>query len=94
MFVLGKGTINLRFWMGNKMITHQLLNVSHVTSMPNCLMSQGRFNESGGCTESYGGKVYLKDKGGTLVGDGHLVNQLYLLHARADLCNNDNAFAS
>ena len=92
--VLGKGTINLRFRMGNKTITHQLLNVSHVPSAPNCLMSQGRFDESGGRTESHDGKVYLMDKGGTLVGDGHLVNRLYLLHARADLRNNDNAFAS
>ncbi|KAF8625286.1 hypothetical protein AX14_011646, partial [Amanita brunnescens Koide BX004] len=30
--VLGKGMINLRFRMGNKTITHQLLNVSHVPS--------------------------------------------------------------
>ena len=55
--ILGKGMINLRFRMGNKTITHQLLNVSHVLSMLNCLMSQGRFDKSGGRTESYGGKV-------------------------------------
>ena len=72
--VLGKGMINLRFWMGNKTITHQLINVSHMLSALNCLMSQGHFDKSGGCIESHGGKVYLKDKGGTLVGDGHMVN--------------------
>src|SRR5258705_8863121 len=92
--VLGQGTVELKFTVAGKTITHQLLNVSHVPSAPNCLMSQGCFDENGGQVETHGGKCYLKNRTGQVVSEGHMVNHLYLLEARADLRSNEKAFVT
>ena len=42
--------------------------------------------------ETHGGKCYLKNRTGQVVGEGHMVNRLYLLEARADLHSNEKAF--
>ena len=93
--ILGKGTVLLKFRVGGKTITHRLLDVKHVPSAPNCLMSQGRFiEEGGGSVDCHGKKCYLKNKSGHAVGDGNLIARMYLLNARAVLRVNDSAFVA
>ena len=91
--IAGQGTVTLQFTVKGKHITHHLQNVAHVPDAPNCLLLQGRFTDAGGCIESQDDYIYLK-KDSALVGIGHKVQKLYLLHAKADLCARDKAFVA
>ena len=86
--VLGRGTIVVDFEVDGRTITHTLSNVLHVPDAPNCLISVGRYDASGGRTEFYNGGCILKNKDGKIVGKGLLTNKIYLLFAHVNNSHN------
>ena len=70
----GQGTVAVKFALGGKHIRHTLRNVLHVPDAPNCLLSVPRLDEGKGHVEFNNGTSILKDKNGSVIGKGHLIN--------------------
>ena len=85
--VIGCGSIKIKFFIDGKETMHTLKDVLHAPSAANGLVSVGRFDSTGGRSEFYGGKCYLKDNNGKLMGTGNLKQKIYLLKARAEIAN-------
>ena len=83
--VEGRGTVNLKFEFDGKMFNHQLRDVLHVPTAPNCLLSLSRFDDTGGKLETGNGICWLKSKSSAVIGKGYKHQRLYLLAARAAL---------
>lgn len=81
----GRGTVLINLKVGDQILQHRLRNVLYIPSAPNCLMSTGRFDQSGGFSVFGNGKCILKDAKGRTVGEGVLKGLLYVLNARAQL---------
>ena len=83
--VVGRGTVTLKFEFDGKILHHQLRNTLYVPEGGNCLLSLGRYDDTGGKVEFENGTCWLKDKSKNIVGKGYKHQKLYLLAARAIL---------
>jgi len=75
----------LKFEFDGKILHHQLRNTLYVPEGGNCLLSLGRYDDTGGKVEFENGTCWLKDKSKNIVGKGYKHQKLYLLAARAIL---------
>jgi hypothetical protein len=87
----GRGTVTLSFSVNNQVVQHKLNDVLHVPEAPNSLLSVSRFDEIGGKVIHQDGKCELRSSTGQLIGTGRKINRLYLLDARAELGENNQA---
>jgi transposase InsO family protein len=82
---MGCGMVIVNFDVNGTIIPHKLQDVWHIPEAKNCLVLQGRFDDSGGSVHLKNGKVELYNKNGKIVGQGVKRGRLFILNARAQI---------
>ena len=59
--IVGRGTVTLRFDFDGKTYLHQLRNTVHIPNGANCLLSLGKYDDSGGKVEFAKGTCWSDD---------------------------------